>query len=65
MANTVGMQAMYAGIDQAETVRRAMIKRRDQMLQENKFHEAVLDSHAIWWLSAIVDGRLIDKPEGE
>lgn len=46
-------QAADDGIDPLETIRTAMIERRGQALTETQFNDAVLFSHAIWWLSAL------------
>ena len=41
------------GIDALEIVRTAMIERRGQALDQMNASDAVLFTHAIWWLSMV------------
>lgn len=48
-------EANAHGIDNRETVRIGLIELRDAMLTIPRFDEALLLSHAIWWLSTDIE----------
>jgi hypothetical protein len=45
--------AASEGIDPIRVVREGTIALRDKALEENKWHDATLLTHAVWWLAAI------------
>jgi len=50
-------RAATDGIESLENIRTAMIERRNAALGRMDADDAVLFSHAIWWLSMFVQGQ--------
>lgn len=49
--NSTDAEANASGIETRENIRAALIELRGQKLDTAEFGEAVLLSHAIWWLA--------------
>jgi hypothetical protein len=57
LMNELNSRAAADGIESLENIRTAMIERRNAALDIMDASDAVLFSHAIWWLSMFVEGQ--------